>query len=119
MPGAGEALDPAGLEVEAEDRRMLQVAEIERAVAVEREAKGEAAAFAHHLDRRAVRRDAQHLAVLAAAPDVAVGADRHAFRMLEPRLGEDAVEEHMRPALRQHRLLGGGEAVGHDITAPR
>ncbi len=113
MPSGGEALDPAAPEVEAEDRRILEVAEIERAVAVEGEAEREAAALAHHLDARGVGRDAQHLAVLAAAPDMAVGADRHAFGVLEPRLAEDAVEEHARPALGQHRRLGGLEAVAH------
>ena len=51
MPVAAEPLHPARPEVHAEYRGLAEIAEIERAVAVEGEAEREAAALAHHLDR--------------------------------------------------------------------
>ena len=114
MPGCVNRSQLARGEVEPEHRGMPEVADKQRAVAVEGEAEGEAAGRRHFLDRRSVRRDPEDLAVLAAAPHPAVGADSDAFRMLQPRLGEHAVEQHPRTIERQHGIVGGRETeFGH------
>src|SRR4051794_2417348 len=111
-PGRGEALEPPAREVEAEDAGVLEVAREEGRLAVERQAEREPARAGDLLYPRAVAGDLEDLAVLAPAPDLAPGTDRDTFRMLQPRCGEDALEEDRGALGREHGRLGGGEAHG-------
>ena len=64
------------------------------------------ATTAQNKRRKSVEEAEANALVLAAAPDPAIGADRDALGVLQPRFAEDAVEEHLGALQRQ----GGGAA---------
>ena len=68
----GEPLQRPGGRIEAEDGGVLQVAGVQPPLPVERQPEREAAGARDQLDGGAVGGDAEDLALLAAAPDVAV-----------------------------------------------
>src|SRR5205814_132648 len=70
---------------------------------IERQPQREAAGARHQLDRRAVGGDAIELALLAAAPDVALAVDGQPLGVVQARLAEDAVEEDDRALEGDHR----------------
>ena len=66
------------------------------AVAIEGQPEREAASRGDFLYARAVRLDAQNVALGITAPDSAIGSDRNAFRMMDSRLRILAVEKNRR-----------------------
>ena len=88
----GEALE--AIAGELEHRAVLDVADEQLAVRVERQPEAEAAGRGDLLERAGAGVDAVDLPGLASAPDAAVARDRHPFRVVEP------VDEHPHTATR-------------------